>query len=101
MSGLLLGIFRALAASGGGDDEDVSIPAGIIVMWHGLLSAIPTGWALCDGQNGTPDLREKFAKGAAADADPGDTGGAALHTPAETNTAPALTMNAYTPEGTV
>lgn len=55
------------------------LPAGIIVMWGGLLSAIPSGWLLCDGQNGTPDLRSKFVKGAAAAADPGATGGNATH----------------------
>src|SRR4030042_5874426 len=54
-------------------------PSGIIVMWHGLLSAIPSGWLLCDGTNGTPDLREKFPKGAAEDVDPGATGGATSH----------------------
>jgi hypothetical protein len=55
------------------------VPAGGIVMWHGALASIPEGWALCDGNNGTPDLRAKFVKGAAAAAEPGDTGGAATH----------------------
>ena len=64
----------------GADADGGSLPAGLIVMWHGLLAAIPTGWALCDGQNGTPDLRSKFVKGAAAAADPGTTGGASTHT---------------------
>lgn len=51
-------------------------PAGTIVMWHGLLSAIPTGWALCDGTLGTPNLVDKFVKGVATAAtDPGATGG--------------------------
>ena len=49
-------------------------------MWHGLLANIPSGFALCDGENGTPDLRGKFVKGAAASVDPGATGGAATHT---------------------
>ena len=56
------------------------LPAGLIAMWHGLLANIPSGWALCDGQNGTPDLRDKFVKGAAAAAEPGSTGGALTHT---------------------
>jgi microcystin-dependent protein len=34
------------------------IPFGTIVMWTG--STAPTGWALCDGTNGTPDLRGRF-----------------------------------------
>ena len=54
-------------------------PSGIIVMWHGLLSAIPSGWVLCNGENSTPDLRSKFVKGAAAGVDPGATGGATSH----------------------
>ena len=56
-------------------------------MWAGLLVNIPTGWALCDGQNGTPDLRDRFIKGAASGADPGATGGAATH--GHTTTQPA------------
>lgn len=36
---------------------------GIIVMWSGKLNLIPTGWVLCDGTNGTPDLRGKFVLG--------------------------------------
>ena len=57
-----------------------SIPAGLICMWHGLLVNIPSGWALCDGANGTPDLRSKFVKGAAAGVEAGATGGALTHT---------------------
>jgi hypothetical protein len=49
-------------------------------MWGGLLSAIPEGWALCDGQGGRPDLRSRFIKGAAPDTNPGATGGTASHT---------------------
>jgi hypothetical protein len=55
-----------------------AIPAGIIVMWGGLIANIPNGWLLCDGQNGTPDLRDRFIKG--ANGNPGATGGAATHT---------------------
>jgi len=34
-----------------------SAPKGIIVFWSGLKRNIPSGWAVCDGQHGTPDLR--------------------------------------------
>ena len=55
-----------------------AVPAGVIALWHGLASAIPAGWALCDGQNGTPDLRGRFVVGAGGEAYAvGDTGGAA------------------------
>jgi len=40
-----------------------AIPKGVIVMWSGGADAIPAGWALCDGGNGTPDLRDKFVMG--------------------------------------
>ncbi len=37
---------------------------GMIIMWHGDITKIPDGWALCDGKNGTPDLRDRFIIGA-------------------------------------
>lgn len=46
-----------------------AIPSGGIIMWSGAISAIPSGWYLCDGANGTPDLRGRFV--IAADADSG------------------------------
>ena len=55
------------------------VPAGVICMWAGLLANVPSGWALCDGTAGTPDLRDRFIKGWAAGVDPGGTGGAATH----------------------
>ena len=54
---------------------DKIIPSGIVVMWSGTVNNIPTGWALCDGTNGTPDLRGRFVLGAGGTYNPGDTGG--------------------------
>ena len=51
------------------------VPYGCILMWSGAIANIPLGWALCDGQNGTPDLRDRFILGAAMDEEPGATGG--------------------------
>lgn len=51
------------------------IPSGLISMWAGLISAIPTGWVLCDGTNGTPDLRDRFIMGATSDSNVGEIGG--------------------------
>lgn len=62
------------------DGGGAAIPAGVIVMWSGLLANIPTGWELCDGADGRPDLRSKFIKGAAAGVNPGVEGGANTHT---------------------
>lgn len=51
------------------------VPRGVIVMWNGTTA--PTGWALCDGQNGTPDLQDKFILGwTKTTVAPGSTGGA-------------------------
>ena len=50
------------------------VPPGVIVAWWGALDAIPSGWAFCDGTNGTPDLRGRFIFGGVS---PGATGGSA------------------------
>ena len=47
-----------------GANSNGPAPTGLIGMWSGAIATIPTGWALCDGQNGTPDLRERFIVGA-------------------------------------
>jgi hypothetical protein len=79
------------------------LPAGAIILWSGLLENIPAGFALCDGTNGTPDLRGRFVKGAAADVDPGATGGAATHTHADhaplAHAGAAVADHLYTPQG--
>jgi hypothetical protein len=49
-------------------------------MWAGLVANIPAGWLLCNGANGTPDLRDRFIVGAANGANPGATGGIGTHT---------------------
>ena len=57
------------------------VPSGFIGMWSGSASTIPTGWALCDGTNGTPNLTDRFVLGAGKTYQPGATGGAATATP--------------------
>lgn len=52
------------------------VPSGVIMMWSGSVATIPTGFLLCDGTNGTPDLRSRFIVGAGSGYNPGDTGGA-------------------------
>jgi len=42
-----------------------TVPPGSIEMWHGTIANIPSGWVLCNGSNGTPDLRGRFVQGAA------------------------------------
>lgn len=41
--------------------------SGVIVMWSGSIATIPSGWVLCNGSNGTPDLRNRFVVGAHSD----------------------------------
>jgi len=50
-----------------------AIPSGLIAMWSGIIANIPSGWALCDGSNGTPDLRDRMIVGEGTT--PGGTGG--------------------------
>lgn len=64
------------AVSGSGDTAVlVKSPIGTIVVWSGTADNIPTGWQLCDGTNGTPDLRDKFVLGAGENHAVGETGG--------------------------
>ena len=49
------------------------MPIGGIIMWSGSLTDIPNKWALCDGNNGTPDLRNRMVVGAAAGTTSGTT----------------------------
>lgn len=42
---------------------DYLIPIGTIIMWYGSVDKIPPGWAICDGNNNTPNLIDRFIKG--------------------------------------
>jgi hypothetical protein len=44
-----------------------SFVAGMIIMWSGTIATIPSGWLLCNGSSGTPDLRNRFIIGAFSD----------------------------------
>lgn len=52
-----------------------SVPPGSILPWRGNLADMPEGFALCDGSNGTPDLRDRFIVGAGTEYNLNDTGG--------------------------
>ncbi len=45
------------------DQAGFVMPAGGIIMWSGSISEIPDGWALCDGNNNTPNLSGRFIVG--------------------------------------
>lgn len=64
-------------------DGDLRLfPSGGVIIWSGSVVAIPNGWVICDGANGTPDLRDKFIIGASSTGafSVGDQGGAQTHT---------------------
>ena len=66
-----------------GPSGSTGIPSGVIMMWSGAANAIPSGYVLCNGSNGTPDLRGRFVVGYSntdGDYDVGDTGGAKTDT---------------------
>ena len=62
--------FVQSAVSGG-------VPSGCIVLWSGSVASIPSGWYLCNGSNGTPDLRNRFVVGAGSTYSVAATGGSA------------------------
>lgn len=68
-------------------DLVLGVPAGVILMWSGSVASIPAGFALCNGVNGTPDLRGRFIYGAGGLLNPGEAGGATSqsHTPTGSN----------------
>lgn len=55
--------------------DNNKLPAGIIAMWSGSIASIPSDWYLCNGSNGTPDLRDRFVIGAGSSYAVGVTGG--------------------------
>lgn len=65
---LIASVGYAFAAGNG-------VPKGGIIMWSG--TTVPEGWALCDGSNGTPNLKDRFIVGASATYPVGSTGGSA------------------------
>jgi microcystin-dependent protein len=73
-----------------------SVPSGGIIMWSGSIASVPAGWFLCDGANGTPDLRDRFVVGAGSSYAVAATGGADFVTLVTAN----LPAHAHTFSGT-
>jgi len=86
----LYGIIGVQGTSG------TSIPTGLISLWSGSIGSIPTGWNLCDGSNGTPNLTDRFIVGAGSSYAVNGTGGASSATlvignlPSHTHTATSV-----------
>ena len=75
---------------------------GMIIIWSGSIGSIPSGWALCNGSNGTPDLRDRFVIAAGSTYAVGATGGSAdaivvshTHTATVTDPGHTHTTTAY------
>ena len=78
-----------------------SLPTGAIILWSGSIGAIPSGFTICDGTLGTPDLRDRFIVGAGSSYAVGATGGSAdaivvSHTHTATSTVTDPTHVHYT-----
>jgi microcystin-dependent protein len=71
-------------------------PSGGIILWSGSIASIPSGWLLCDGTNGTPNLRDRFVVGAGSTYAVGATGGSDTVSLAEAN----LPAHSHTYSGT-
>ena len=59
--------------------EYYMVPKGGIIMWSGSIDDIPSGWALCDGTDNTPDLSDRFILGVSYSEEPGAVGGSSSH----------------------
>ena len=67
----------SFTGDGSGLSNINSVPTGVIFLWSGAVNAIPSGYVLCDGNNGTPDLRDRFIVGAGNNYAVGASGGSA------------------------
>lgn len=54
---------KMVVTNGDGSLSSIGCPKGVIWLWSGSIENIPDGWALCNGENGTPDLRGRFVLG--------------------------------------
>jgi len=115
-TGSISGIMTAPTASTGTNTTQIAttafalangIPSGAIILWSGSIASIPSGWLLCNGASGTPDLRDRFVAGAGSTYAVAATGGTAdavvvTHTHAATVTdqGHTHTSNASTVTGT-
>ena len=64
-----------VGAQGAAGSTVYAVPQGGIIIWSGAANAIPSGWYLCDGNNGTPNLQDRFVIGAGSGYNVNATGG--------------------------
>ena len=73
------------------------VPPGGAILWYGSVAEVPDGWRICDGTNGTPDMRDRVAVGAGGLYSLGQAGGGntATSSTAGTHAHTALTAGAH------
>jgi microcystin-dependent protein len=69
-----------ISGNGSGLSGIEAFVTGMIILWYGNTGNIPTGFVLCDGNNNTPDLRDRFVVGAGSAYSPNNTGGSSSTT---------------------
>ena len=52
------GSWTTVSDGADGADGSSTLPQGCIIMYNGTTA--PTGWQICNGSNGSPDLRNRF-----------------------------------------
>lgn len=80
----------------GSTSSGSNIPTGTIVIWSGAEVDIPSGWAICNGNNSTPDLRDKFVLGAGNSYAVNATGGTNTHSHGLTGVSTVTTVDSFT-----
>ena len=75
------------------DSSGPLIPAGVILMWSGSIATIPSGWALCNGTSGTPNLTDRFIIGAGASYPAGSASGSTTTSTAGSHSHGGATQN--------
>lgn len=73
------------------------LKTGMILLWSGTIATIPTGWALCNGTNGTPNLGDRFVVGAGGTYAIGSFGGSQGHDHIVTVQGTGLTVDQMPP----
>lgn len=83
-------------------DGSKGIPDGVIALYDNIIGALPTDWDDCDGNNGTPNLHDKYLRGAGTGNDAGSTGGSTtnIHELVHTHTVSAHSHAAVTSPNT-
>lgn len=72
------------------------VPSGVVAIWKGSVASIPAGWVLCDGNSGTPDLRNRFVVTVGPTYSQGTSGGETTHTHASSGHTHNLDVGPFT-----